>query len=241
MPDAPLEESRTVPDDSGKRAEEVALWYFRLNGFFSIPGFVLHSSNLPRRNITEADLLAVRFPHSREELRDIWMNDDRWVQNIAATGKTLFVIAEVKTAHCSVNGPWTDPRKAGMERVIKRFGFIDDDEEVNKAAKDMYDRLRCVTDDAVVQYVCIGSRVVQKVRGRVYPDLVQLTWDGVADFLYERFKAFGNLKGSHPQWGVFGERYANAIGGGEIHNSHHSQNAVQCYLETGRLTAGEVA
>ena len=26
----------------GTRAEEVASWYFRLNGFLSLPGFVVH-------------------------------------------------------------------------------------------------------------------------------------------------------------------------------------------------------
>ena len=26
----------------GQRAEEVASWYFRLNGFLSLPGFVVH-------------------------------------------------------------------------------------------------------------------------------------------------------------------------------------------------------
>ena len=28
--------------DRGERAESVAAWYFRLNGFLSIPGFVVH-------------------------------------------------------------------------------------------------------------------------------------------------------------------------------------------------------
>ena len=31
-----------VDRERGKRAEEVTEWYFRLNGFFLIPGFIVH-------------------------------------------------------------------------------------------------------------------------------------------------------------------------------------------------------
>ncbi len=48
----------------GSRAEEVAAWYFRLNGFFAIPGFVVHPDRRQRHARTEADLIAVRFVRS---------------------------------------------------------------------------------------------------------------------------------------------------------------------------------
>jgi hypothetical protein len=45
--------------------EEIAYWYFRLNGFLTIPSFVLYPVQRgPQR--TDADLLGVRFPHRGE-------------------------------------------------------------------------------------------------------------------------------------------------------------------------------
>jgi hypothetical protein len=58
----------TLDQERGRRAEEVANWYFRLNGFLSIPGFILHPDRVQRYPETEADLIAVRFPYSAEIL-----------------------------------------------------------------------------------------------------------------------------------------------------------------------------
>ena len=59
----------------GRRAEDVASWYFRLNGFLSLPSFVVHldqdeaeisNDGAPRYQRTEADLIGVRFVDSKE-------------------------------------------------------------------------------------------------------------------------------------------------------------------------------
>jgi hypothetical protein len=57
-----------TPSDRGRgdRAEDVAHWYFRLNGFLSIPGFVVHPDVSRDYPLTEADLIGVRFSHSRK-------------------------------------------------------------------------------------------------------------------------------------------------------------------------------
>lgn len=59
--------------------EKVAYWYFRLNGFLQIENFVVHPERRGGQR-TDADLLAVRFPHRAERLfddpNDI-MQDDR--------------------------------------------------------------------------------------------------------------------------------------------------------------------
>lgn len=49
--------------------EKVAYWYFRLNGFFQIENFVVHPARRGSQR-TDADLLAVRFPHRAERLFD---------------------------------------------------------------------------------------------------------------------------------------------------------------------------
>jgi len=54
--------------NKGERAEQVANWYFRLNGFLSIPGFIVHPDIQRPYPRTEADLIAVRFPYSKEKI-----------------------------------------------------------------------------------------------------------------------------------------------------------------------------
>lgn len=46
--------------------EELAYWYLRLNGFFTINNFVLHHNREGRTS--DADILAVRFPYVYEEV-----------------------------------------------------------------------------------------------------------------------------------------------------------------------------
>ena len=57
------------PDAFFLRAEKVAYWYFRLNGFFQIDNFVVHPKK-PGSQPTDADLIAVRFPYRGESLLD---------------------------------------------------------------------------------------------------------------------------------------------------------------------------
>ena len=45
--------------------EKVAYWYFRLNGYLQIENFVIHPGRRGGQR-TDADLLAVRFPHRAE-------------------------------------------------------------------------------------------------------------------------------------------------------------------------------
>ncbi len=93
----------------GERAEHVSNWYFRLNGFLSIPGFVIHPDHPSRYPRTEADLIGVRFPNSTEVLDGVSMMDDPKLSGLCKLTKTLFVLVEVKTELCSINGPWSDP------------------------------------------------------------------------------------------------------------------------------------
>ena len=102
----------------GKRAEEVASWYFRLNGFLSIPGFVVHPDVVRRNPMTEADLIAVRFPYSQELIAGRVMVDDPRLTNLGSDSQVLFRLVEVKTDLCNINGPWSNERDGNMQRVI---------------------------------------------------------------------------------------------------------------------------
>src|ERR1035438_1103189 len=96
------------------KPEDVAAWYFRLNGFFTITNFVLHPSRRgPQR--TEADIVGIRFPH-RAEFPDGPGGDDP--EFARCRDKPYFVIAESTISPCKLNGPWTDPGKENIHAVL---------------------------------------------------------------------------------------------------------------------------
>ena len=76
--DTRTEEEKKQDKEKGNRAEEVAQWYFRLNGFMSIPGFVVHPDQPRNFARTDADLLGVRFPFSSEILDNKNMGSGLW-------------------------------------------------------------------------------------------------------------------------------------------------------------------
>jgi len=223
----------TGPDQSnerGRRAEEVARWYFRLNGCFQT-GFVLHADQ-PGRQITDADICAVRFPHTEEKLRDIRMTDDRWFTRTAPNGQILLFVAEItQGGPCKVNGPWTDHSRGGMEKVVQRFGFADA-AKVPEIVSSMYDRLWWGDDKHVLTYVAIGERASRDLATR-YPKLVQLTWEDIARFLWDRFHAFGEIKGVPAQWPIFGRHFAKLVERDHIASAADTVSCVTSFIKDG--------
>src|SRR6516225_8740359 len=112
--------SQMLPKPAADRLnpEKVAYWYFRLNGFFQIENFVIHPTQRGAQR-TDADLLAVRFPHRAERLLDDpddIMPDDE--QTLALSRDRIdVVLAEVKTNRpCTLNGPWTRKDRQNVDR-----------------------------------------------------------------------------------------------------------------------------
>ena len=55
-----------VPYDTRRRIEVLATWYLRFHGYLTAPHFVLQRPD--GSPYTDADILGVRFPHSREAM-----------------------------------------------------------------------------------------------------------------------------------------------------------------------------
>lgn len=206
---AQLEEQRRQRR-RGERAEHVASWYFRLNGFLSIPGFVVHPDQQRRYPLTEADLVAVRFPNSEELIGGRRMVDSSLLTDLAPAPKTLFLLVEVKYDLCNINGPWSERSAGNMQRVIRRIGFAEPD-QIDDIADAMYSHLRWEGQSAVLQYVSVGRRA-NDGRQRTYPQLKQIVWDQIADFLFDRFQQFPEKLPSdgrtvHEQWPDFGRAF----------------------------------
>ncbi|MEX0676257.1 MAG: hypothetical protein WD063_04240 [Pirellulales bacterium] len=222
----------------GERAEHVASWYFRLNGFLSIPGFIVHPDVVRRNPLTEADLIAVRFPHSREIIGEKPMKDDDCLVKLATYRQILFLLVEVKLDVCNINGPWSDSRQGNMQRVVRRLGFAEE-AQIEQIAIAMYRDLRWQDEQIVLQYVCVGRRMNDELDRR-YADLVQVTWHHIGDFLFDRFQhfpeklSFGGL--IHQQWPNFGREYGERFG--RMDGPQQSQEFVLRYIEHGPTGVG---
>jgi len=218
-----------------ERTEDVASWYFRLNGFLSIPGFIVHPDVVRRHPMTEADLIAVRFPHSTEVIANRHMTDDTRLTALATSSQVLFLLVEVKTDLCRINGPWSDEEAGNMQRVVRRLGFSDE-RAIQGIAAAMYKDLRWEDDKYVLQYTTIGKRKNDGLQ-RQYPRLVQVIWPEISDFLFKRFKAFPQKLPSdarlvHEQWPTFGRFYGREAR--RIPSSEESRKVVLQYIDQGR-------
>jgi hypothetical protein len=235
----------------GGRAEDVASWYVRLNGFLSIPGFIVHLDTpyanfgfdgRPRHARTEADLLAVRFPFSREIVGGRQMADDERLLAPSlgpqAPPALMFALIEVKAGRCRMNGPWTDANAGNMQRVVRRFGIGENEEKVEAVAAALYERACWRGDAALVQYICIGGEKNPSLQNQ-HIDLIQIDWRDIGSFLHRRFSEFPEKLPNgyvHDQWPSFGRAYGNwFVRIGRRKAPELSGDAVHNFVESGTL------
>jgi hypothetical protein len=190
--------------------ERLAYWFFRVNGFLTIENFVVHREEGGSQG-TDADLLGVRFPH-RQELR---LDDDRFMRDYphfdavyaGPDPKPLLALVEVKADECALNGPWTQPRRGNMQRVLRAAGLLAGEEEVARAAARLYDnpggdnRGHNAYDgpSCYVRMYAVGDRVPRGFALR-HPNVVTLTWRQILAFLHRRFRDYQRQKADHKQW-----------------------------------------
>ncbi len=179
--------------------ESLAYWYFRLNGCFTIPNFIVH----PDRGVgqkTDVDILAVRFPY-RAELLENSMVDDEAITSI--TRKPLIIIAEVKTARCRLNGPWVRKGARNMQRIFRAVGAFPFG-ETELVAESIYKKGVYENESYYITLVCVGKTINNGVM-RDYPAVPQLTWDDILSFIYNRFNTYIEQKRYHSQWDKVGQ------------------------------------
>lgn len=130
--------------------ERLAYWYFRLNGFLTTENFIVHPDRGDRQQ-TDADLLAVRFCHRVENLECPMEDDPR----VACCDQFVnVVIAEVKTGYCALNGPWTEPSRGNMRRVLSATGCIARD-LLEHASQSLYKKGKWASE--LARYDCLLS------------------------------------------------------------------------------------
>jgi hypothetical protein len=175
-------------------SEKLAYWYLRLNGFLTIPNFVVHPDQGPNQE-TDVDIIGVRFPYREENLLDPMKDADVFCRY---PDKILIVITEVKNSICVLNGPWTKPERQNMLRVLCAMGTFSRSEAI-LAAKSIYEVGQYSSDQFHVTLLCLGGEMNLEVK-RKYPKVPQILWPEVLGFIYQRFKDYKRQKTSHPQW-----------------------------------------
>ena len=181
------------------KPDALALWYFRLNGVFSIGNFILHPD---RRGsaCTDADVVGVRFPF-RAEFPSGDGGDDAWFERQRT--KACAVLAEVKTSVCAINGPWSDKASGNINKVLKDLGLYDAG-EVQTAADELYKNGFYDGPTLQCSLFCVGNAQSPEVTNR-YPRVPQRTWSEIIAWIHRRFDEYKRRKSDHNQWDDAGQ------------------------------------
>lgn len=190
----------------GLDPEKVAYWYFRLNGFLQIENFVVHPPGHGGQR-TDADLLAVRFPHRAERLFD--NPDDIMADDEIDLGLSNHlidvVIAEVKANQpCKLNGPWTKPEDKNVHRVLAAIGCVPHT-EIHDAARNIYSTgLHTSGNGLRVRLVAVGSQRSDTITAN-HPAVIQVVWTELIAFIFNRLRRYRRQKTQVDQWDKTGK------------------------------------
>lgn len=185
-------------------------WYLRLHGYLSVENFIIHEplqGAVPQGG--EIDLLAVRFPFSREEPSNgfVFKSDPALMDQDVLTGKlTDFVIAEVKSARDTLNDLWKPPtndlKLRRTEYLVRWLGFCDSDAAVRRVAEELQDKRIARFGSCRIRLLYFGPTNHPDVRKL---GVRQITHADIADFVISpRASCYQDRdiakRSAHSQW-----------------------------------------
>jgi hypothetical protein len=173
----------------GNTFEQLAYWYLRLNGYFTVQNFVLHPEKDGSQR-TEADLLAVRFPYHSEEINGTPMKNDCILDCVP--GKIDFIIAEVKGKErdCCLNPTWTNSEKKNINYALNWFGIIDEKSKLYEISRVLYKSYSYEDDRFFIRFVCFGHSASEPIKKKA----IQITHNQAIEFIRKRFKEYKKTK-----------------------------------------------
>jgi hypothetical protein len=174
--------------------EQVAYWYVRLNGFLSIPNFVVHP-DVSGAQLGEVDVVGMRFPLRAENEVAPMRDADVFTLTV---DRPLLAIVEAKRRRISLNATWRAPRFEVLFRVLRAVGLFKRDEAA-QAARALAERGGFDNRAVVIRLVGLGEARNGSL-SRSHPALVQITWTEVLAFVFERFRVYEDVKRRHDQW-----------------------------------------
>jgi hypothetical protein len=112
--------------------EELAYWYFRLNGFFPITNFVIHKSGQIHYT-SDCDIIAVRPPKVYEDVGGQPQDWDVTLTKALDFTKTIGIICQVKTGRYDLRDIF---KREYVAASVARLGFTSHD-EANRLAQEL--------------------------------------------------------------------------------------------------------
>jgi hypothetical protein len=176
------------------KAEALGQWYLRLNGFLTIPNFILHPSR-PGSARTDVDVAGIRFSH-RKEFDSGDIDEPEFRRSTA-----YLVLAEVKTSRIAPNRAWSDP--GAVEDILRAIG-ISAETDIPSIADSL--RMKGIHEAQVLYsaILFIGDDIDAEVESK-YCASPRRSWGQVLGFVYDRFRRYDRLKTQVDQWDEVGQ------------------------------------
>jgi hypothetical protein len=112
-------------------------------------------------------------------------------------------IVEVTRSQCKLNGPWTSPEKQNVHRVLAAIGCIPRP-EIQQIAESIYKDGVAISENVRIRLVSIGRERNPDLDKR-FREVLQLTWDDVFKFIWDRFDKYREQKRNVEQWDQSGK------------------------------------
>jgi hypothetical protein len=190
---------------AANNVELIFTWYFRFNGYFTVPNFTVHKNYKKRPGGGEADLLGVRFPLSHEEPRNYPFFQD---ENLIFKDKTDFVIVEMKSGKCSINPAWENLGYRNVQYALKWMGCLSYDTEIENAADSIYKTSQWLSEDKkkIIRIITCGKEINPDLAEQK-PQLIQVELMRAVGFLHQRFNT-GCNQINRANWDKFIQKFA---------------------------------
>jgi len=184
--------------------------YLRLNGYFTIPNFIIHAADDTKRvvsgtvgNYTEIDLMGIRMPYSVEQTAHLKIANDPLLV-AGAEGKFDVVIGEVKGgATNKPNAAWRPGAHAHpLEDLVRFMGLLPSEAEIKRNADILSRTYRCETNRCRMRYLIFAEKPNAHYRSL---GVQYITFREIARFLVDvRGQCWLDsglgVASSHPQW-----------------------------------------
>lgn len=232
----------------GQRAELVASWYLRFNGYCPLTSFILHDAGAtkqPGGQITDADILALRLPHTREIIKGsgkhIEIRTDPRLD--VRRGITDFIIAEVSSEECKFDQIYKNSNTKKLEFLeycLTRFGYWPP-KAVSRICKDL----------SLGKYTLSDER--RRIRLRLFsfgvrpsdtlPGIEQITFGTVFEYMralwgcYDPFSSEPTRKivSDHKQWHQMTCQIYRRLRGHKVKESTPSEVVAWLFPDAGKV------
>jgi hypothetical protein len=177
-------------------SERLAYWFLRLNGFVTTTNFLVHPDEGRRGQHTEVDVMAVRFPHRKENRARPMQDDARLVDE----ERIQVLLAEAKLTKSRFNQSWLDPKRGNLQRILAALGVFEA-KLLEHVCDGLYKSGEWTDGKYWVRLAAFAERHNRTLANGPWDGVPQFQWkEHVLPFIHERFWTYQNEKWYHGQW-----------------------------------------